>query len=167
MEDYFKGITTKEGARRRFVALAKKLHPDVNGEPDSDKMLLVNQQYREWLHQFDLQIRENVKPSVAVARRDNTRTPRSSAAPEPIPLSEVEDTNDSFGQILDEGVALLERLAVGLIKRGGRRLRDSLHQRLELLRAACYLLVTAVEPIFSLLQYSVYIPMIDPLRKSS
>lgn len=50
MEDYFKGITTRSSAKKRYKSLAKKWHPDVHIEAtSSNKMAEINSQYRNCL----------------------------------------------------------------------------------------------------------------------
>ena len=130
MEDYFKGITTKEGARRRFVALAKKLHPDVGPQADSEAMVRLSEQYRMILSQLDRsKQRTDSKRSysdVAVAMPlytagQNFDDDNQEETPQ---LSVVQDEN--LREIIDDGIDLAERVGKMLLKRAFTSLRKSL-----------------------------------------
>ncbi|HLP29260.1 MAG TPA: hypothetical protein VK147_11520 [Candidatus Didemnitutus sp.] len=130
MEDYFKGITTKEGARRRFVALAKKVHPDVSTNAGNGEMIELSLQYRAILDRLNDRDLENAEThfKINLESRNLEVQPGRAASNRRSTFIEPPDSMDpQIASFVEDGLDLAERISRYMISNLFASLRRSIN----------------------------------------
>lgn len=111
--NYFRGIRTEAAAKKRWLELCKKHHPDQN--PDGDWVLMgaINQEYKSILNGFFWQqhIQETQPKKKPAPKPERKKKKNQSEKLEPVALSTDGHNRELVADIVDTSVSVVSQMA--------------------------------------------------------